>query len=134
MRVLGQNPVKPPHYIAETAQIQNSVVAEGCNVGGYVDFSVLFEGVTIESDAIVRDSIIMPGSVIKQGAVVQYAIIAENVVVEPGASIGERPENVDDKEHWGIAVVASGANVGRNAVIKAQAMAWNDIKEGETLC
>ena len=134
LRILGQSPVKPPHYVGEQSQVQNSIVAEGCRVDGYVDFSVLFDGVTVEQNAVVRDSIIMPGSVIKSGAIVQYAIIAENVIVEENAVIGERPENVDDKDRWGVAVVSSGSNIGKGAVLKAKAMAWNDVKDGETLC
>ncbi len=134
MRIGTRNPAKPPHYIGAQAAVQNAIIAEGCRVDGNVDFSVLFEGVTVEPDATVCDSILMPGTVIKSGAVVQYAIIAENVVVDHGAQIGERPENVEDKGRWGIAVVASGSHVGKNAVIKAKGMAWGDVAEGETLC
>jgi glucose-1-phosphate adenylyltransferase len=134
LRILGQSPVKPPHYVSERAQVQNAIVAEGCRVDGSVDFSVLFEGVTIERDAVVRDSIIMPGALIKSGSSVQYTIVAENAVVGEGARVGERPENVDDKSRWGIAVVASGCHIGKNAVLKARAMAWGDVEEGDTLC
>lgn len=134
LRIYSRNPIKPPHYISPEAQIQNAIVTEGSRVYGSVDFSVLFEGVTIEAGATVQDSIIMPNSVIKSGAVVQYAIVAEDVVVEEGAHIGERPENVDDKDRWGVAVVAPGTTVGKNAVMKAKAMTWNDVAEGETIC
>ena len=134
MKIYSRNPIKQPHYITDNARIQNSIVTEGCYVDGYVDFSVLFDGVVIEPGATVRDSIIMPGAVIKPGATVQYAIIAENVVVDENATIGERPEDVDDKSRWGVTVVGSDSHVGRNAVIKAKAMVWSDVKEGETLC
>ena len=35
----------PPHYVAKDAVVQNSLVAEGCNVYGEIDFAVLFAGV-----------------------------------------------------------------------------------------
>ncbi|MEA4911891.1 MAG: glucose-1-phosphate adenylyltransferase, partial [Oscillospiraceae bacterium] len=77
-KIYSRNPCKPPHYIADSAEIQNSIVTEGCLIEGKVDFSVLFEGVTVAKNAVVRDSIVMPGSVIEEGAVVQYAIVAED--------------------------------------------------------
>ena len=65
-KIYSRNPVMPPHYISNVANVQNSMVTEGCNVYGTVDFSILFAGVTVEEGAIVRDSIVMPGAVIKK--------------------------------------------------------------------
>ena len=70
-KMYSRNPVKPPQYIAPTAVIENSMVTDGCEIAGTVDFSVIYEGVIIEEGATVTDSIIMPGSVIKSGAVVE---------------------------------------------------------------
>ena len=67
-RIYSRNPVMPPHYVAKGATIQNSLAAEGCNVYGTVDFSVLFAGVYVAPGATVRDSIIMPGARIEEGA------------------------------------------------------------------
>ncbi len=133
-KIYSRNPVKPPHYVDERAVVQNSIVTEGCRIEGTVDFSVLFDGVRIEAGATVTDSIIMPGAVVKSGALVQYAIVAENAVIESDVKIGERPEFVEDKDKWGIAVIAGGATVGKNAVVKAKAMVYGDVKEGEVVC
>ena len=73
-RIYSRNPVMPPHYASPESVIQNSLISEGCNIEGHIDFSVLFAGVTIEPGAVVRDSIIMPNTTIKKGAVVEYAI------------------------------------------------------------
>ncbi len=86
--IFSRNPMMPPHYIDDGAAIQNSLVADGCNVYGSVEFSILFAGVTIGKGATVNSSIIMPGAVIEDGAVVQYAIVAENTVVGKNAVIG----------------------------------------------
>ncbi|MEG1687747.1 MAG: glucose-1-phosphate adenylyltransferase [Angelakisella sp.] len=126
-KIYARNPVMPPHYVAEGAMVENSMVTEGCEIAGEVDFSILFAGVKVEKGAIVRDSIIMPGSVIRAGAVVQYAIIAEDVVIGPNAVVGQRPECWDDKDSWGIAVVAGGVTIGQGAVVPPKAMIDLDI-------
>ena len=121
-RIYSRTPVAPPHYISSDASVKNSIIAEGCEISGDIDFSVLFENVTVEQGAIVKDSIIMPGTVVRSGAVVQYAIIAEDAVIECGAMVGERPENSDDIEKWGIAVVGKGARVDSGRVVLAREM------------
>ncbi len=126
-KIYSRNPVMPPHYLSDKGNVQNSLITEGCEIDGTVDFSVLFAGVTVEEGAIVRDSIIMPNSVIKKGAVVDYAIIAENTVIGEGATVGQRPEEVENREDWGVAVVGAGRTISKNAKIGAKAMIDKDI-------
>ena len=121
----------PPQYVGPQAQIEKAMISEGCSVEGYVDSSVLFQSVTVEEGASVRDSVVLPGSVIKSGAVVQYAIIGENCTIESGAKVGTRPEQCDNIDNWGIAVTGNGVTIGENAVIPAKAMIYGDVKEGE---
>lgn len=116
-KIYCRNPIMPPQYIGPDAAVENSMIAEGCEVHGTVDFSVIFTGVTIEKGAIVRDSIIMPGSVIKSGAVIEYAIIGENTTVCENAFVGARPESIADKDQWGIAVVGHNVTVSENTKI-----------------
>ncbi|MCI9510662.1 MAG: glucose-1-phosphate adenylyltransferase [Angelakisella sp.] len=131
-KIYSRNPCQPPHFVAETAHVENSLITEGCKVAGEIDFSVLFAGVTIEEGAVVKDSIIMPGSVVKSGALVQYAIIAENTVIEENAKVGERPELMEDMSQWGVAVVGNGVTIGKNAVIPPKAMIESDVQEVES--
>ncbi len=126
-KIYSRNPVMPPHYISREAVVQNSMITEGCEVYGTVDFSVLFAGVTVEPGAIVRDSILMPGTVIKAGAVVEYAIVAENVTVGKKAVVGKRPEDVADKDEWGIAVIGSDVTVAPGAVVAPKQMIDQDV-------
>lgn len=116
-KMYSRNPIMPPQYIGSDAVIENSMVTDGCVINGKVDFSVIFEGVTIEAGATVTDSIIMPGSVIKSGASVEYAIVGENCTVESGAQIGARPETVDNRDDWGIAVVGHNIKISENAKV-----------------
>jgi len=110
-KIYARNPVQPPHSVGRNAIIQNSMVTEGTYIDGTVDFSMIFEGVTIEKGAVVRDSIIMPGSYIKSGAVVEYAIVGEDCVIEENATVGARPENIVNKNEWGIAVIGHNINI-----------------------
>ncbi|MCH5207083.1 MAG: glucose-1-phosphate adenylyltransferase [Oscillospiraceae bacterium] len=126
-KIYSRNPVMPPHYAGESSKIENSMIAEGCDINGTIDFSLLFAGVVVEEGAIVRDSIIMPNSVIKKGAIIEYAIIGEDCVIGEGAHIGERPELIEDKSQWGVAVVGHHVNVSDKAVAPPKAMISKDI-------
>ncbi len=126
-RIYSKSPASPPHFVSATAKVENSMMAEGCCIDGDIDYSVLFADVVVEEGAKVDSSIIMPGTVIKKGAVVQYAIVAENAVIESGAVVGEKPENVADRDDWGVAVVGAGVTVGAGAVVAPKAMAGEDV-------
>ena len=127
-KIYSRNPVMPPQYVAKDAVVQNSLVAEGCNVYGEIDFAVLFAGAYIAPGAVVKDSIIMPGSRVEEGAVVQYAIVSENTVVGKDAVIGARPEEMENKAEWGVAVVGANCTIAPGAVVPPKAM----IEEGTT--
>jgi len=116
-RIYYRTAAAPPHYVSDSSLVQNSMVAEGCVIGGQVDFSILFPNACVEPGAVVRDSILMPGAQVKAGAVVQYAIVAENAVVGENARVGARPEDTPEKGAWGIAVVGTGLAIGKNAVV-----------------
>ena len=130
-KIYSRNPGLPPHYVAPGAQVENSMISEGGNIYGKVDFSVLFAGVTIEEGAEIRDSIIMPGAVVKKGAQVHYAIVAENAVIGENAVVGARPEELKDTKDWGVAVIASGVRVGEGRVVPARAMVDTDLPPAE---
>lgn len=121
-KIYSRNPVMPPHYLSAEAMVQNSLIAEGCNVYGEVDFTVLFAGTYIAPGAIVRDSIIMPGSRVEEGAIIQYAIVSENVVIGKGAVVGARPEEMEDRAQWGISVVGENCVIEPGAVVPPKAM------------
>ena len=127
-KIYSRNPVAPPHFVAKTAKVENSMVGEGCYIAGDVDYSILFSNVTVEEGASVKYSIIMPGTTIRKGAVVEYAIVAENAVIEEGAHIGESPEKIDNLENWGVTVIGEKVTIGKGAEVKAKEMIAEDIK------
>ena len=120
----------PPQYVGEKAVVENSMISEGCTVEGVVDFSVLFQNVTVQDGAVVKDSIIMPNTIIEKGAVIQYAIVGENCHIKQNAVIGKRPEDMTDLENWGIAVIGNDVTVAPKAFVNAKAMVYENV-EGE---
>lgn len=128
-KIYSRNPVVAPHYVSPTGVVQNSLISDGCIIHGNVDFSVLFSNVTIAPGAIVNDSILMPGVVVEEGAVIQYAIVSENAVIKKNAVVGARPEDIENKEDWGVAVVGDYRTIGEGAVVAPKEMVYED-KEG----
>ena len=66
--------------------------------------------------------------VVRRGARVAYAIVAEDAVIEADAQVGTPP---NDDPGWGIAVVAGGVTIGREAVVAPSAMVRDNVKGGE---
>ena len=130
-KIYSRSPAAPPHYIGESATIESSMITEGCDIEGHLDFSVLFANVTVEEGAEVKYSIVMPGTVIKKGAVVQYSIVAENAVIEEGAVVGKSPESMADINDWGVAVIGNGVTIGKGATVEPKAMIDEDMGGAE---
>ena len=126
--VYSRNPMMPPHYVGENAEIQNSMLADGCNVDGKLEFSILFPGVTIGKGAVINSSIIMPGAVIKDGANIQFSIISENTVIGKNAQIGKNPSDVENMDDWGITVIGDGLNIADNVIIGPKEMIDHDVE------
>ncbi|MBQ7580611.1 MAG: glucose-1-phosphate adenylyltransferase [Clostridia bacterium] len=129
-KIYARNTGAPPHYVSPDALVQNSLVAEGCMIEGKVDFSILFANVTVEKGAVIEDSIIMPGTTVKSGTKVQYAIVAENAVIEENSVVGKRPEEMENLDDWGVAVVGSGITIKSGATVlpKEQVDADREVK------
>jgi glucose-1-phosphate adenylyltransferase len=96
-RIYSLSPYQPPQYIAPEAKVSRSMINEGCSVYGTVDHSVLFYGVRVGKDSIVRDSVIMPNVKIGRNVQIYKAIIGEGTVLEDGCVIGD-PFGSDQSE------------------------------------
>lgn len=129
-KIYGRNNGAPPHFTSKRGKVLHSLVSEGCEIDGNVSESVLFSDVTVGKNAVVEYSILMPGAVIEDGASVRYAIVAENAHICSGAQVGQAPGDVS-AENWGVAVVASGVRIGKNAKLAAKEMAGEDLPDEE---
>ena len=131
-KIYSKSTAAPPHFISDKAAVENSMIAEGCEIDGEVDYSILFSNVTVEKGATVRYSIVMPGTVIRSGALVEYSIVAENAVIDENAHVGNDPVSMSNAyDDWGIAVVGEKVHIGKNAAVAAKTMVDEDVKEAE---
>ena len=128
-RIYSRSPSMAPHYIAKSAKVENSLITGGCNVYGKLDFSVLFSGVYVAPGAVVESSILMPGARVEEGARVQYAIVAENAVIGKNAVVGKKPEEMENLEDWGVAVVGPGCTIPEGGSVAPKAMIDTDGSE-----
>ena len=131
-RIYSRTTGMPPQYVSEDAEVENSLITDGCEVEGKLDYSILFENVTVEKGASVEYSLVMPGAVIKKGAKVKYSIIAENTVIGENAEIGTEPAQTDTND-WGITVIGDNLTVGKKAVVGAKKMITENVGEEEKI-
>ena len=70
-----------PTKYAQTSKVKNSLIANGCDIEGTVENSILFRGVKVKKGAIVRNSIIMQKGIIEEGAIVENIISDKEVKI-----------------------------------------------------
>ena len=70
-----------PAFYAASSSVRNSMIADGCEIEGSVENSILFRGVKIGKNATVKNSIIMQDSIIGDGAFLNHVITDKNAVV-----------------------------------------------------
>ncbi|MDZ7263660.1 MAG: glucose-1-phosphate adenylyltransferase [candidate division KSB1 bacterium] len=79
---------RTPTVIAETAEVHNSVIYNGCHIAGRVTDSIIFPGVTVEAGASVSHSIVMFDTTIKRNCMIHKTILDTDVVVSENCQIG----------------------------------------------
>lgn len=80
-----------PTFYHEGSNVSECLVADGCDIRGTVENSILFRGVVIEEGATVRNSIVMQGSHISKNSTINYAIIDKNVEISQGTALTGAP-------------------------------------------
>lgn len=102
-KIYSVSPSSPAQYIGEDATVKNSVIVEGCVIHGTVENSVLFQGVYVGKNTVVKNSVIMPNSVIDDFSIVNKAIIGSDAIINKEVVVGNGKN---------ISVVASKEEVG----------------------
>ena len=77
-----------PQLVGPGADLQSTLLGDGCLILGRCTIPVIFTGTRIEEGAEVVDSVVSARVHVGKGAVVHKAIIGENTIVEAGARIG----------------------------------------------
>ncbi|MDZ4804174.1 MAG: glucose-1-phosphate adenylyltransferase subunit GlgD [Candidatus Eisenbacteria bacterium] len=118
----------PPARLGAEATVERSLLANGCNVEGTVENSILFPGVRIEAGATVRHSIVMNGASIAAGATLSHVIVDKDVRIGANVLIGHG-ETAPHKDLPALfsgglsiigrdAVIPDGALIGRHCVVE----------------
>ena len=129
-KIYTKNDALPPQYLSDSAEVEKSIVGEGCDIYGGVYNSVISADVVIEEGAEVHDSIIMHGTRIRKGTKVYNAIIAENVEVGQDCEIGigEYADSLLSQKIYNceLAVIGEGSSIpdgvkiGKNVAISGK--------------
>ncbi len=113
--IYTRNLNQTPLYISQEAKITNSLVNEGCSVYGSVERSVLFYGVHVGKDSIIRDSILMPNVKINEKVVVEKAIIDENTEIGSGSLVSGLQSSREE-----IILVEENCSILPNSVLRGE--------------
>lgn len=118
----------PPLVVSKDADIDRSLICNGCVIQGKVSSSILSPGVVVERDARVENSIIFHGSRVGRGATIKNVILDEGAVIGRRASIGEGDPKTPSKLqpeflNFGLTVIGNrtsipgGTRVGTNCLV-----------------
>ncbi|MEE0715213.1 MAG: glucose-1-phosphate adenylyltransferase [Eubacterium sp.] len=129
-KIYTKNDALPPQYISADAEVEKSIVGEGCDIRGNIQNSVISANVEVGENAEIHDSIIMQGSVIKPGTKIYGSIIAENVEVGENCTIGvgEYADSKLSKKIYNCdltvigegSVIPDGVTIGKNVAISGK--------------
>ncbi|MCV9888995.1 glucose-1-phosphate adenylyltransferase [Metabacillus halosaccharovorans] len=86
-KIYTVNSNHPPQFIAENAVVTDSFVNDGCVIMGNVNHSVLFQGVTVGKNTVVKNSVLMPDCVIGENVLIENAIVPSGIEIPNGTVI-----------------------------------------------
>ena len=78
---------EPSTYYKSNAKVKNSFVANGCQIDGFVENSIIFRGVNIDKGCIIRNSIIMQKADINRNVHLNYVILDKRAQVHKGVTL-----------------------------------------------
>ena len=73
-----------PAKFADTAKVKNSLVSDGCIIEGTVENCILFRGVKIGRDTVVKNCIIMTDNIIGENCNLAYVVSDKDSVIRDG--------------------------------------------------
>ena len=76
-----------PAKFTETAKVKNSLVSDGCIIEGTVENSILFSGVNIGRDTVVKNCIIMTDNTIGENCNLSYVVSDKNSVIRDNRTL-----------------------------------------------
>lgn len=88
-RVYSSAYIQPPQYIGDSSEITDSLIGEGCKIYGTVVNSVIFPGVHIAKDSIVKDTVVMENTIVNENVVLNRSIVGNRCEIKSGCRVGK---------------------------------------------
>ena len=134
--IMARTTASRPQFISPKANVQNSLITEGCEINGDVNHSILFHNVTIGKNSKVTDSIIMNDVVIGDNVIINKAVIGDGAIINNDVRINTRgidtPEYVNTKICSNdLSLIGTGVVIGKGVKIGKHSMITKNIKGGK---
>jgi glucose-1-phosphate adenylyltransferase len=126
---------KPASIVSPNGSLKKCIVADGCTIKGKVSNSVIFNGVQIEDEVEIEDSIIMSNCKISKGSIIKKSILCEDVFIGENVRIGVG-ENIENElfphiYNSGITVVGETSRIPNDVTLGKNVMVDIGIKESD---
>lgn len=119
---------RAPVKLGPKADVDGTLLSNGCRIEGTVERSVLSPGVYVAEGAVVQDSVILNDTVIEAGAIVDRCIVDKGVHIATEAKTGHGDDNKPNAElperlNTGLTLIGKQSQVpkeltiGRNVVV-----------------
>ncbi|MFV0438245.1 MAG: glucose-1-phosphate adenylyltransferase family protein [Desulfopila sp.] len=111
-----------PLIVGDYAQVQNSLVYNGCQIEGTVRNSIIFPGVTVGKNSVVENSVLFFNNVIGRNCRLSKVVADVNTVYGDGAIVGAEAGHQARK----VTVIGWNNRIPEQAMIGEGATIWPD--------
>lgn len=80
-----------PTQYTDTANVKNSLIADGCEIEGTVENCIIFRGAKVSKNAVVKNCILMQDAYVGKNAKLNCVITDKNVVIKDGRELSGHP-------------------------------------------
>lgn len=93
-KIYSVNPNQPPQYISPEAMVKESFINEGCTIEGEIEKSILFQGVHVGKNSVIRETVVMPDAKIGENVYLEKAIVPCDLVIPDGTVIRSEDDEI----------------------------------------
>lgn len=110
-----------PLKVGENAEINDSLIYNGCVIDGVVEHSILFPGVKVGRGAVVKDSILFFDNIVGENVCIRKTISDIDVVYGSGCKVGceDEPDDLPTVIGWGNEIPTTTV-IGQNCTLYPQ--------------
>jgi glucose-1-phosphate adenylyltransferase len=80
-----------PTYYSSSSIVNNSLIADGCRIYGTVENSIIFRGVYVAKNAVIKNSILLQDTCVFTGSTLNCVITDKNVVIKEARNLSGHP-------------------------------------------